>query len=41
VSGLIPLNLGDCFEVLALHSGRHLSQIERIKTRADFPANNG
>jgi hypothetical protein len=39
VSGLIPLNLGDCFEVLALHSDRHLSQIERIKKRPDFPAN--
>ena len=37
VSPLIRLNLGDCFTVLVVHAQRHLGQIERLESRADFP----
>jgi len=38
ISRLIRLNLGDCFAILVAHARRHLGQIERIKTHAEFPA---
>ena len=37
-SRLIRLNLGDAFELQALHAERHLGQIRRITLRPEFPA---
>lgn len=37
VSRLIRLNLGDAFELQALHAERHLGQIRRITLRPEFP----
>ena len=36
-SRLIWLNLGDAFELQALHAERHLGQIRRIMSRPEFP----
>jgi hypothetical protein len=38
VSRLIRLNLGDAFELQALHAERHLGQIRRIVSRPEFPS---
>lgn len=37
VSRLIRLNLGDAFELQALHVQRHLGQVRRIISHAGFP----
>ena len=34
---LIRMNLGDAFMTLVVHTQRHLRQIERIRTRPEFP----
>lgn len=36
---IIPLNLGDCFELLVLHTRRHLGQVERVMARATGQGN--
>ncbi len=38
VTGLIRLNAGDGFLVLANHGARHAGQIERVHAEAGFPA---
>ena len=35
VSRLIPLNLGDAFQILVLHAERHLLQAERVRAALD------
>jgi hypothetical protein len=37
VSRLLPLNLGDCFAIIAVHGRRHMGQVERIRAHAAFP----
>ena len=38
VSGLIRLNLGDCFALLVTHAERHAGQLQRIRAAGRFPA---
>lgn len=38
VSRLVRLNLGDCFDILAAHTERHLAQAARLRDHALFPA---
>lgn len=37
VLSLIRVNLGDAFMILVVHTQRHLQQIERVRSHADFP----
>lgn len=36
-ASLIRLNLGDAFQILVVHTQRHLQQIARIRKHPDFP----
>lgn len=38
VNALVRLNLGEAFEVLQVHAGRHLAQARRVRERDGFPA---
>jgi hypothetical protein len=38
---MIRINLGDAFMTLVVHTQRHLLQIQRIRTRAEFPPRSG
>ena len=37
VSKLIRINLGDAFQILVVHTQRHLQQIARVRAHPDFP----
>ena len=37
VSKIIRINLGDAIMILTVHTQRHLQQVERIRSRPDFP----
>jgi len=37
VSGLIRLNAGDAFQIMASHAERHLGQARRVKEASGFP----